>query len=134
MTTLAASYTFSVPLPPKACSPNSRPHWAARAKAVKGQRTAARWAAIIALEMTCPRWQSVTIQATFYKSSRRAKVLDVDNAIASLKGLCDGIADSGMILNDRGITWLPIRQVLGDAAGGRNEVEITITKVEEPQQ
>ena len=69
-----------------------------------------------------PRWERATYQATFYRPGKRAKRMDDDNAIASLKGVLDGLQDAGVIVNDSGLTHLPPVQLIGDEASERKLV------------
>lgn len=109
----AKSLTIRLLLPPAAVSPNARCHWASKMNATANQRRDAATAARAALGRSKPPyWKRAMIHATFHKPSKRAKVADADNLIASLKACVDGIADAGILSNDRGLTWLPVEQVL----------------------
>lgn len=104
------SITITLPLPPAALKPNARVHWAQKARAAKRYRRTAEAATIEALNgIEPPRWKmaSVLIQAYF----PTARHPDPDNAVASLKSAFDGLADAGLIENDRGL-W-PERPVIG---------------------
>lgn len=119
--------TITLPLPHKNLSPNARCHWAAKAKAAKMARYDAKRATLRAIALLdldgLPLWKSATVQATFYK--RTSHVTDSDNALASLKNAFDGLADAGLIANDRGLTHLPVK-----FAVDKNDprVELTVTK------
>ena len=125
---------ITIPLPPRATHPNRRHgHWSSKSKAVKQQRTDAYYAAIHAMNkagMAKPRWKAASIQATFYKPSGRAKTQDIDNAIGWLKGSCDGLTDSGVLSDDRGLTWLPPKEILGAAAGGERKVVLLVSSLD----
>lgn len=116
--------TIVVPIPPKATHPNNRPFTAmgarAKAAAAKRQREDACIAALAEMNEPGrpykPRWKNVTVQATFHRQGRQAKLMDLDNSIAWLKNSIDGLADAGVIENDRGVVPLPCSQLLGDAA------------------
>lgn len=119
---------IELPLPPKALSPNTKCHWAAKAKAVKQARGDAKLATISAAIDSKQDWSPLakaTMQATFYK--RTAHVSDDDNLNASLKSIRDGIADSGIVSDDKFITMLPPVQKL-DKANPR--LVVVITEVE----
>ena len=83
----------SLPWPDRLLSPNSRSHWAAKAKATR----AARFTAFMATraEFTRPprppKWERVALAVTFNPPSRRR--YDRDNLQSSLKAYFDGIAD-----------------------------------------
>jgi hypothetical protein len=103
------SVTIELSLPERALCPNTpRVHWAAKAKARKKAREAAHLAALDACGIDRPRWKSATVQATFYLRDRRGLEADQDNRIGSLKAHIDGIADAGVLENDRGLTWKPV--------------------------
>ncbi len=117
--------TLELPHPGNACNPNTRSHWAVKAKAVKAMREAA--ASIAAYELRKlnsrpPMWQRAEVQATFYRPGKRARQMDSDNCISSLKGCLDGLQDAGIVANDSGLTHLPPIQVTGDAADERKLV------------
>lgn len=119
------SITINLPLPPTELSANSRTHWAAKAKAVKAYRALA-WAAGRAAQTGQPkRWVKASVKVkAFYRSHNHP---DPDNVIASLKAAFDGIADAGVVVNDRGL-WPERPEISKDAKNPR--IELTIT--EEP--
>lgn len=90
------AYVVSLGLPPKACSPNARVHWAAKHRAVKKYREAARLTAM-GLRNREPLDNPVA-HATFYFRVKRTR--DADNLLASLKAAFDGLADAGLVRND----------------------------------
>jgi hypothetical protein len=97
-----------LPLPAKALSPNARVHWRTKANAKAKARGDAKLAALSAIREQKSAglpWESVTVQATFYKRTRHK--IDLDNAIASLKASFDGLQDAGVIANDSGLIPLP---------------------------
>ncbi len=82
--------------PDSILSPNSRAHWALRAKAKKAQR--AEWAALAHVSsMKAPREGKVEVRLEFIPSDRRPR--DADNLLASCKSGLDGLADA-MRVND----------------------------------
>ena len=73
------------------------------------------------------RWPAASILVRWYGATAHCLRLDADNIIGSLKGAVDGLADAGLIADDRGVTWLPpVRAV--DKANPR--VELIVTKTE----
>jgi crossover junction endodeoxyribonuclease RusA len=118
------SITITLPLPVHKLSPNARVHWAEKAKLVRASRKVAHLAALEALNLRRPPgWLKAKMNVTAYFKQNRSR--DADNFMASLKSACDGIADAGIIANDKGL-W-PERPVFAkDAANPR--IEITITK------
>jgi crossover junction endodeoxyribonuclease RusA len=118
---------LTLPLPAKALSPNGRPHWRAKAAAVKEHREAAWAAALLAIRPgRKPRWERAEAEAVFYWPTRHRR--DRDNAAASLKAYWDGIADAGVLADDAGLVHLPVRMEY-DAANPR--VEVIIRALEE---
>lgn len=93
------SITVRLPPPPSECSPNSRCHWAAKARAAKAQREIAMLSVIRELNgFTRPR-----IDVTLYARVNRRR--DRDNLIASLKSAVDGLVDAGLFDDDHAVEW-----------------------------
>ena len=100
------SLTFQLPLPDRVLSPNVRSHWAIKSKAVKAARMAAKEEARRVLSdnrMEPPRWKAATMKITVFLGPKN-KQPDDDNMIASLKAYRDGLADAGIVANDKTIT------------------------------
>ena len=117
------SVTIEVPIPPRSLSPNGRAHYHAKGRAKRIQRDTARLAALAALGRTPqPRWEKATALVTWY--AKTARWPDADNAMGSLKGAIDGMVDAGVMLDDNGLTWLPIER-RKDAKRPRVEIVIT---------
>lgn len=117
--------TITLPLPPRGLSPNARLHWRPKAALTAKARSDARLAAIHAMnvnDMVPPLWENVTIQAFFYFRDRRRH--DRDNALSSLKGSFDGLCDAKLLLDDSGITHLPV-VFLHDSFDPRVELKVT---------
>ena len=57
-----------------------------------------------------PRWLSATVTVKWLIKDRRS-IRDEDNIRASLKAYADGVADAGLIANDRGLRWGEVYQV-----------------------
>lgn len=82
-----------LPWPSRTLHPNSRPHWAAKAKAVKKARNDAAWCAreagIRRGDPDIPAALKVT--AVFSPPDNRRR--DVDGMLSSIKSYLDGISD-----------------------------------------
>jgi crossover junction endodeoxyribonuclease RusA len=120
-----SSITITIPLPERALSPNTRVHWSRKAKAVKRYRRLAWAASFDATPCTPERWAKASVAIVAYYPTRRHP--DPDNLIASLKAAFDGIADAGIVANDRGL-WPERPAIFTDRT--RPRIELTIT--EEP--
>lgn len=123
------SITITLPLPPRALNPNSRPHYMTKAAKTKKYRTDAGFAALHASsrrteETLCP-WSRATIQVRWFH--RTASFPDPDNVIAWLKAAFDGIADAGVIANDRDVEYPPVI-IEKDSDDPRVEIEVTESK------
>ncbi len=122
---VATELVLELPHPGNACNPNTRSHWAVKAKAMKAMRLASQSMAayeLRKLNAPPPLWLRAEVQATFHRPGKRAKRADADNCISSLKGCLDGLQDAGIVANDSGLTHLPPIQVIGDAATERKLV------------
>lgn len=101
------SIRINLPIPPKPLWPNARPHWATKARAVKGYRTLAQALTMVALRCDKPRWPLAEVTATFFFKTNRRR--DRDNCLAALKAAFDGLTDSGLIADDSGLIHMPIQ-------------------------
>lgn len=97
--------TFQLPMPDSRLSPNSRNHWAVKSKVVKASRLAAAEEARRVLsdnQMEPPRWEKASMGVVLFLGPRN-KQPDPDNLIASLKPYIDGLADAGIVANDKNL-------------------------------
>jgi hypothetical protein len=126
--------TITIPEPPKQTQPNNKPKTLMAFKRyVKRQREEGFLAAIAALSEIRrlsgrPRWKAAVIEATFHRPGAR-QPMDEDNLQAWLKATIDGIADAGIVEDDRGVTWRPPVQFIGKSAGFRAQVVIRVRKL-----
>lgn len=111
----------TLPLPPKALSPNKKhsTHWPTT-KARKKYREDAYIAAICAGAKDLGL-ESASVQCKFF--FRTSHVHDGDNLLASIKSGFDGLVDAGVFVDDRGLTHLPCEQSK-DAKNPRVEIHI----------
>jgi crossover junction endodeoxyribonuclease RusA len=121
---VSSMVTVTLPLPPKELSPNSRCHYMAKANKKKAYREYA-CAAVLEAGGGGQRWPAAKVAITYYHKTKRHK--DRDNIIAEMKAAIDGIEDSGLVDNDRDLTYLPVVR-----RTDKNEprVELTITHTE----
>jgi crossover junction endodeoxyribonuclease RusA len=80
-----------LPWADKTLHPNSRPHWAKKAAAVKKARADATWATWAHVGRNL-RWPGARVSVTFNPPDKRRR--DLDGMIASHKAAQDGIADA----------------------------------------
>ena len=120
------SIVIELPLPPKELKPNHRCHWRAKLKPKAEARYTAYVIALVAISElpTAPRWKLAEVQATWYLARQN----DSDNLLASIKHHLDGIADAGIVDNDRGFIFLPPKQVLDPKRNGKRGLVLTITE------
>jgi crossover junction endodeoxyribonuclease RusA len=118
------SITIILPIPVRKLSPNARVHWAEKAKLVRASRKTAHLAAVEALNLRRPPgWVKAKMEVNAFFKHNRSR--DADNFMASLKSVCDGIADAGIIANDKGL-WPERPTFEKDSSNPR--IEITITE------
>lgn len=113
------TYQVILPWPPTALSPNSRKHWAEKARATRSARFDAR-AACLAAGITKLPWGTLHADIVFHAPNWRP--YDTDNALARAKSSLDGVADATGI-DDRHWTYAISR---GDPVeGGRIVVTVS---------
>lgn len=117
--------TIVLAWPDKVLSPNSRVHWSKRAAATKAARTAAFYLTRAAVTIK-PTWDRVRLSVTFCPPNARRR--DLDNCIASCKGIFDGISDALGIDDSR---FEPSFRMSSPVKGGAVRVEITPIQVTE---
>jgi len=124
---------INLEMPHKHLSPNSRCHWAQKAKAKKDQRYHSFYRILRALNEIAPfnthlrewvPWKTANVQIVVIPPDRRRR--DKDNILASLKAAFDGAQDAGLIADDSGLTYLPITITEPDKANAG--VQITFIK------
>lgn len=85
---------IDLPLPPDCLHPNSRPHWRAKAKAVKAYRELACVVAKTKRPKTPLR--SASYKLTFWLARKR----DYDGLLSWVKAAIDALQDAGVLVND----------------------------------
>jgi crossover junction endodeoxyribonuclease RusA len=80
---------IDLPWFPKDAQPNRRVHWTKKHRATKVAREAAQWMSCHLGPIDAER---LNVTITFYPPDNRRR--DLDNMLASAKGLIDGVADS----------------------------------------
>ena len=116
------SITITFPMPDSKLSLNSRIHWAVRQKLARAARSTARIASLAALAgRTPPGWIKARYDLKAYFKTMAFP--DPDNLTTRLKSSLDGIADSGIIRDDKSL-WPERPEFFKDARNPR--IEITI--------
>lgn len=115
------SLTVTLPLPPKALSPNARCHFMAKANAAKKYRATSKYLAIA--QGVRERWERASVSIVWRTKINRRR--DADNCLASLKNGLDGLRDADVIADDSGLSFEPIRFEKGEPG-----VVLTVTKGE----
>lgn len=125
-----ARLVLELGLPPRGLSLNDRCHRMAQARAKSRYRREARLVAELQGRPLAP-WQAATVEATYHHKHERVR--DQDNFIAQLKPAIDGIVDAGWLVDDRQVTWLPVR-FEGAASIFSQGVDLVLTKRKAGQQ
>jgi crossover junction endodeoxyribonuclease RusA len=115
--------TFTLPLPPRELSPNARVHWRRKATVTAAYRSHAKhvaWSVTPASQR--PGWTEARAEIVVYAPDRRRR--DRDNLMASLKAAWDGLVDAGILADDSGLHFAPLRLEWDKDAP---RVEITLT-------
>ena len=114
----------SVPWPSKLLSPNSRAHWAPKAREKRKARSDAAWLTIAApgfrdAQEAMQDELPIPVSITFHPPDARKR--DLDNALASSKAMLDGIAEALGVDDSRFVLTIK----MGDARKpGSVEVEL----------
>lgn len=121
------SISLVFPIPRKHCNPNSRSHWAAKAKHNSKTRHDAKLVTLSAIsaiedEIDAP-WSAAKMRIKWFHPTNRHR--DKDNIIASLKSTIDGIVDGGLLHDDNEVSLLPVERFTDR---GNPRVEITVYK------
>lgn len=100
------TFTAYLPLPSPTLSPNAKPHWAYKARAIKAARKEA-WYWFNRVKPS--DWKPIPIQIEVHyhcpKKTYGYKPRDSMNAIAAMKPMIDGMVDAGIIPDDSA-NWL----------------------------
>lgn len=118
------SITFSIPLPPKELGQNSRGHWSKKSRATKLYRSIVHKLTLAAMPPGVPeRWRKASVKVVAYYPTKRHP--DPLNILDRLKAAFDGVQDSGLIMDDKGL-WPERPEIYKDANNPR--IELTITE------
>jgi hypothetical protein len=105
------SISIDLPLPPSSLSPNGRSNYYAKNRDAQQMKMLGRNATNHHADPSWP-WPSASAQIIWHHSGRAP---DDDNAIASCKSIRDGIAEAGIVTDDRhirtaGVQFVKVRK------------------------
>ena len=118
----------TVGIPSRHLNPNSRCHWAIKAKAVKSGRVESWTSTQVAMheQKVSGGWIRTECEIRWYAQNNRRR--DADNCLSSLKATLDGVVDAGLLKNDSGLSFLPM-MIAVDPMNPR--VELRMTRVDD---
>ena len=108
-------------------SPNSRVDWRVKARLTRDARGLAKYSALEQHGRIRPLRAPVMLHAVIAWESRR-KQMDVTNAIASCKAYEDGLVDSGVMGDDRGVIGWTMRQIRDPRKKGYTVITVVEVK------
>lgn len=104
---------IELPFPPSKLNPNKKSHWAVKSKLRKKQREETK--------LVASRYKPLTeFSIKFHPPDKRIR--DIDNAIASIKGLIDGLSDAWCIDDSKFLITYP-RAFCEPVKGGKVVIE-----------
>lgn len=110
------------PWPPKELSPNSRQHWARKARFTKAYRTQC-WALTKESKAVIDFVGPIQVSLTFCPPDRRHR--DLDNMLASIKAGLDGMA-LALDVNDK-LFWF--RLGVGEPNKGGGVIKVALSRM-----
>lgn len=127
---MSTTLSFGWPKPP--LSLNDRPaHWAARNEAVQAVRQAAMLQARGRINRgALGTGHPIEVTLIWYFGDRPKTRRDADNPVATLKALCDGLVDAGVVPDDTP-DWMTKKPVRIEYRAGRPGVDLLIETVAE---
>jgi len=105
----------TLPHPRIGCRPNSRQHWAAKARCVAADRRDAGIAALDAISrspLLLLPFRSPVVRIRWLVRDRRGLRADSDNQLAACKAFFDGLTDAGVWWDDRAVRFLPVETAI----------------------
>ncbi len=99
---------------------NDRTHWAAKARTTREVRLQAAWACA-----GLPPADHITVELVYIP--RAAGRRDSDNLVATLKPLCDGIVDAGIVPDDTPVHMTKVMPRIADPRPRDPRLELHVT-------
>ncbi|WP_179580575.1 hypothetical protein [Glaciibacter psychrotolerans] len=112
---------FDYPRPP--VTANQRLHWAHKAKLTRSVRDATA-----KLAHRIPELGKCRVELTWFVTTKARR--DADNIVPTLKAMCDGLVDAGVVTDDTPDLMVKVMPVIEYVKGGIAHMELRIEKIE----
>ena len=120
--------TITVPCaPPSVLLPNQRrkTHWAKIAKATRELRECARYAALSQMPNDWTPYTGPVVLTLYVGYEKRRRIPDLDASSSACKAAVDGLADAGVIVDDRIVKRLVVEHGRDPAGLGYTTLAFT---------
>ena len=114
--------TFTFPWRTPPLSANHRMHWAVKARTTRDVRSATAWAC-----RKFPDVERIEVSLVWVVGDKRRR--DVDNIVPTLKAMCDGLVDVGIVDDDIPELMFKHMPVIRYEQGGTPRFELTIKEI-----
>lgn len=119
-----ATWLFHIPHKRPLLTSNQRLHWAKRAEHTRHLR---RLGEAFAELRGIPELDRVDVTLTWVVSTRRRR--DADNIVPTLKALCDGLVDAGVVPDDTPDLMVKHMPVIRREYGATPHLELVVTSL-----
>ena len=129
-----SEFVATLPLPPVGVSPNARLHWAAKHRAVRAARKCGwYWFRRFLPAGWEPKPVRLDVAYHCPVGSNGYRPRDIQNAIAALKPMIDGMVDAGVVPDDsdQWVRWGEVK-ITRNGDGGEPGVRVTVTELTNP--
>ena len=116
--------TFIIPWTKPPLTLNQRLHWAEKARLTREVRSLATQ-----LARDIPFMEAVSVELVWVVNNRRRR--DADNAVLTLKALCDGLVDADVVADDTPDMMHKHMPVIRYEPGSTAHFELRITEIKE---
>lgn len=114
--------TFTFPWTTPPLSANHRTHWGAKARTTRDVRSAAGWVC-----RNFPSVDRVEVRLVWVVTDHRRR--DVDNAVLTLKAICDGLVDVDIVPDDTPAYMTKHMPVIRYEQDGPARFELTLREI-----
>lgn len=113
---------LTIPLPWKKppLSLNDRMHWRQKHRITRHMRTHIAWTLSAGANKRAPLRKGQRLRVELHYQPRDNRRRDTDNMVASLKPICDGIVDAGIVEDDTPEYMIKPEPVIHPANGANN--------------